>query len=492
MNADKTYFREKLSSGQNWALTFDDVICEPGYTNFDPQDVDISTNLGPHKLKMPIMSASMDTVTESQMAIEMALLGGLGVIHRNCTYQKQLEMVKKVKRARSFVVEDVATVSPDDTIATVREKKARLGVSGFVVTDANNKVVGICTARDLPYDNNKKYRVADIMTRDPICAEEGISQQEALETLYRIRKEKLPLVNKNKELVGLITVKDLKPEFPDASKDEKGRLLCALGISPFLPSKTDDLEIFKKIDKLCDIFMTDVADVFKSADLRGIKQIIENTTTPIVIGNIGTYEAAEHILTKLDCDYDRVIGLKVGMGSGSICITTIQTGVGAPTMFATAEAADAIAEYNPKISLIADGGFKNPGDLTKAFAAGADSVMSGHLFAGSTESPGFVDTIGGRKVKVYRGMGSKEARSKGTFSLDRYIAENKKLAEGVSDYVPFVGPVRGVLDQLCDGLKNGLIYSGAKTISDAKKIKLRQVSYAGKVESAAHSLLGRK
>lgn len=491
MTSDKTYYRDKLRSEQNWALTFDDVICEPGFTNFNPEDVDISTQLGPYQLKMPIMSASMDTVTEAQMAIEMALLGGLGVLHRNCSYEKQLKMVKKVKRARSFVVEDVATVGPQDTTTIVRQKKARLGVSGFVVTDENNKVVGICTARDLPYDNSKEYLVRDIMTRDPICAEEGISQREALEKLYDIRKEKLPLVNKNRELVGLITVKDLKPEFPNASKDEKGRLLCALGIGPFLPSKTSDLENFKKIDSLCDVFMTDVADVFKAADLTGIKNILDNTTTPIVIGNIGTYEAAEHILTKMEYDDDRLIGIKVGMGSGSICITTIQTGVGAPTLFATAEVADAIKEYNPKITLIADGGFKNPGDLTKAFAAGADSIMSGHLFAGSTESPGFVDTIGGRKVKVYRGMGSKEARSKGSFSLDRYIAENKKLAEGVSDYVPFVGPVRGVLDQLCDGLKNGLIYSGAKTVSEAKKIKLRQVSYAGKVESAAHSLLGR-
>jgi len=490
-NREERYFRNKIDSHNGWALTFDDVICEPGYTDFDPSIVNLDTQIGPYKLKLPIMSASMDTVTESEMAIEMALQGGLGVLHRNCPYKKQLEMVEKVKRARSFIIENVATVKPDDSIDFVRRKMKELNISGLVVVDDSNKVIGICTARDLPFDKNVKGYVRDIMTKDPVCAQVGISQEEALKILYNIRKEKLPLINKEGKLVGLITVKDLKGEYPNASKDEKGRLLAALGISPKMPTSTEDLKIFKKIDELCDLFVTDVADVFKAQDLAGIKEIMEKTTTPIIVGNIGTFKAAEHIITKLDFPKDKFIGLKAGMGSGSICITTIQTGVGAPTLFATAEVADAIKMYNPKLCLVADGGFKNPGDLLKAFAVGADVIMSGHFFAGCTESPGYVDTIGGRKVKIYRGMGSKEARSVGEFAYDRYSQEQKKITEGVSDYVPFVGSVQGVIEQLVEGLKNGMIYAGAQNLKEAKLINLRKVTFAGKIETGPHDLLGR-
>ncbi len=488
---DNYFFRKKTESETGYALTFDDILCLPGYTDFDPKDVSIDTTIGPFSFKLPIFSAAMDTVTETEMAIQMALLGGLGVIHRNCPYDKQLSMVKKVKRARSFIVREVATVHPTDTDVQVKQKMEQFGVSGFVVLDENDKVIGIVTARDLPYDQNKKFLVKDIMTKNPICASEKISQKQAIQKLYEIRKEKLPLVNKDNELVGLITRKDLRPEFPDASKDKEGRLLCGLGISPTLPSNSMDLETFKKIDELVDIFFTDVADVYKRDDLNGIKTIMENTQTPIVLGNIGTFEAAEAILTKWDFPDDKLLGLKVGMGSGSICITTIQTGIGAPTLFATAEVADAIQMYNPKIALIADGGLKNSGDLIKAYAAGADVTMSGHFFAGCTESPGYIDTIGGRKVKVYRGMGSKEARSTGTYAFDRY-SNVKKLAEGVSDYVPFVGDVNGVMEQLCEGLRNGLVYGGAQTIQQAKHIKIRKITHAGKIESSAHDLLSRK
>jgi IMP dehydrogenase len=488
---DTHYFRNKVDSGSGYALTFDDVICLPGYTDFDPKDVYIDTKVGPFSFKLPIFSAAMDTVTETEMAIQMALLGGLGVIHRNCPYDKQLSMVKKVKRARSFIVRDVATVKPNDSKAFVKQKMEQHGVSGLVVLDEEDKVIGILTARDLPYDHNQNYLVKDIMTPNPICAREGISREEAQQKLYEIRKEKLPLINANNQLVGLITRKDLRPEFPNASKDKEGRLLCGLGISPTLPENSYDLSLFKQIDELCDIFFTDVADIFKRDDLNGVKEIIENTQTPIILGNIGTFEAAETILTKLDFPEDRLLGLKVGMGSGSICITTTQTGIGAPTLFATAEVADAIQMYNPKMSLIADGGMKNSGDLTKAFAVGADVAMSGHFFAGCTESPGYLDTVGGRKVKVYRGMGSKEARAMGSYAIDRY-SNVKKLAEGVSDFVPFVGSVEGVMEQLCEGLKNGLVYGGAQSIQDAKKIMVRKITPSGKVESNAHDLLSRK
>lgn len=488
---DKNYFRRKAST-DSYALTFDDVLCLPGNTDFAPSEVDLETKIGPYTFKLPIISAAMDTVTETDMAIQMALLGGLGVIHRNCPLEKQLHMVMKVKRTRSYVIEDVATINPEADLEHLKRKMKMQGVSGLVVTDGDNKVVGICTARDIPIRENEPLLVKDIMTKEPISGNEGISQEEAIQTLYKIRKEKLPLVNSKGELVGLITRKDLKPEFVNESKDEKGRLLCGLGISPFLPRRKNDLETFKKIDEYTDIFFTDVADVFKKQDLLGIKEIMENTTTPIVIGNIGTFEAAEHLLTKMDYPDDKLVGLKVGMGSGSICTTSLQTGIGAPTFFATAEVADAIQMYNPKIALIADGGFKNPGDLTKAFAVGCDAIMTGHFFAGCTESPGYVDTIGGRKVKVYRGMGSNEARAQGSYALDRYLKDSKQLSEGVSDYVPFVGPVRGVLEQLSEGLKNGMVYGGARNISEAKKIHLKRITVSGRIESGVHDLLSRK
>lgn len=488
---DTHFFRKKVDSASGYALTFDDIICLPGYTNFDPKEVSIETKIGPFSFKLPIFSAAMDTVTETEMAIQMALLGGLGVIHRNCPYDKQLSMVKKVKRARSFIVRDVATVRPKDTDVQVKQNMELHGVSGLVVLDDEEKVIGIVTARDLPYDSKQKYIVEDIMTKHPICASEGISREEAQQKLYELRKEKLPLVNEKNELVGLITRKDLRPEFPNASKDKDGKLLCGLGISPTLPRNPYDLQMFKMIDELCDIFFTDVADIYKRDDLNGVKEIMENTQTPIVLGNIGTFEAAETILTKLDFPDERLLGLKVGMGSGSICITTTQTGIGAPTLFATAEVADAIKMYNPKIALIADGGMKTSGDLTKVFAVGADAAMSGHFFAGCTESPGYLDTIGGRKVKVYRGMGSKEARASSSYALDRY-SNVKQLAEGVSDYVPFVGSVDGVVDQLCEGLRNGLVYGGAQCIPEAKNITVRKITPSGKIESNAHDLLSRK
>ena len=331
--------------------------------------------------------------------------------------------------------------------------------------------------------------VEDIMTKDPVCLPSNISREEALAKLYEIRKEKIPLVDDDGVLTGLITKKDLKPNYPYSATDSKGRLVCALGCSPFLPKDQNKVRLLKEISSYVDIMFTDVAAFYKEMDMQGAKQLMELLDSKFVVGNIGTYEAAEHLLTKADFPEDKFIGIKVGMGSGSICTTIIQTGVGAPTFFATAEVADAIKDYNPKISLIADGGFKNPGDLTKVFSVGADMIMSGHFFAGCTESPGYMDTIEGRKVKVYRGMGSAEARSVGSYAADRYIKDSKKLTEGVSGYVPFVGPLSGVLDQLVDGLKNGLIYAGAQNIAESYKMKIGRVTVAGQTEARPHDLI---
>jgi IMP dehydrogenase len=481
-------FRKKGYTDSGWILTFDDVLCLPGYTNYNPVDCDTTTHIGPYKFHLPIITAAMDTVTEAEMAINMALNGGLGVIHRNCSYNKQLTMVKKVKRARSFIIDDVATVSPNTSIQEVETKMERMGISGFVVVDKKKKVIGIVTKRDLPFDKDSEGTVDKIMTKEPICLPANISREEALLKLYEIRKEKIPLVDSEGILSGLITKKDLKPNYPHSSKDSKGRLLVGLGCSPFLPTGEEHKKILKEISTYTDIFFTDVAEFYKKGDIEGARSLMDYLDVKFVLGNIGTYEAAEKLLTS-EFPEDKFIGIKVGMGSGSICTTSIQTGVGAPTFFATAEIADAIKDYNPKISLVSDGGFKYPGDLTKAFAVGADMIMSGHFFAGCAEAPGIIDTIGGRKVKVYRGMGSAEARAIGSYADDRYIKDSKKLAEGVSGHVPFLGPLKGVLDQLVDGLKNGMIYSGVKTIDESFNIKLGRISPSGAQESRPHNLL---
>ncbi|MFX0059685.1 MAG: IMP dehydrogenase, partial [Candidatus Heimdallarchaeota archaeon] len=365
------------------------------------------------------------------------------------------------------------------------------GISGLMVVQDNKKVCGIFTKRDIPFNEEdiRTGNVKDFMTKNVISIKPGVSRDQALEMLYKHRIEKLPIIEDG-YLRGLITKKDLKPEFPLASIDEEGRLLCALALSPKFPASSENQKTLKEIDKYVDIFFIDVADFYKKADIEGTKKLMEFLESDFVLGNIGTYEAGEFILSKCDFDEEKFIGLKVGMGSGSICTTSLQTGVGAPTIYATAQVADAITDYNPKINLIADGGFKNPGEIPKAISAGADLIMSGHFFAGCTESPGYVDTIQGRKVKVYRGMGSKEARTAGYIS-DRYIEGSKMLPEGVTDYVPFVGDLDGVLLSLKEGLLNGMVYAGAKNIQEMKISKVGVVTPVGQRETRTHDLIGK-
>ena len=481
------YYRKKIHYNEIIA-TFDDVLITPGYTEFEPTEVDVSTKLGEYSFNIPFMSAAMDTVTEDVMAIKMALLGGLGVIHRNCSYQKQIEMCRKVKSARSFIVEEVATIKVGAKVLEAKFMMEKYGISGLMVLNDNDKVCGIFTKRDLPYkeEDIKNGELKDFMTSDVISIKPGASRAQALKILYENRIEKLPIID-NGYLKGLITKKDLKPEFPNASIDQEGRLLCALGLSARFPATSESQSMLKELDKYVDIFFIDVADFYKKVDIENTKKLMEFLDSEFVLGNIGTYEAAEYLMTK--CDFnENFIGIKVGMGSGSICTTSIQTGVGAPTLFATAQVADAIKDYNPKIGLIADGGLKNPGDIPKALAVGADLVMSGHFFAGCTESPGYIDTIQGRKVKVYRGMGSKEARASG-FVSDRYIESTKTLAEGVSSYIPYVGDVDGVIQSLKEGLVNGMIYSGARTINDMKRRNIGIITPFGQQETRTHDLI---
>jgi IMP dehydrogenase len=435
----------------------------------------------------------MDTVTEENMAINIALRGGLGVLHRNCSFKRQLEMCRIVKRARSFEIdgEHVATIGPNAKVSDAKYMFDNYNISGIVVTNEEKKVCGIFTKRDIPFfeQDIKNGTVKDYMTKDVISIKPGASREDALKILYESRKEKLPIIE-NGLLKGLITKKDLAPEFPHASKDEEGHLLCGLALSPRFPESSESQNLLKEIDEYVDIFFIDVADFYKKDDIEGTVKLMKFLESDFVLGNIGTYQAAEYLISKVDFVEERFTGLKVGMGSGSICTTSLQTGVGAPTLYATAQVADAINDYNPKLSLIADGGFKNPGDLPKAFAAGADLIMSGHIFAGTDESPGFMDTIAGRKVKVYRGMGSEQARTSGYIS-DRYVEGSKMLTEGVSNYVPYVGDVAGVLETLKEGLANGMIYAGAKSIAEMKKAPLGIVSVVGQRETAPHDLIGK-
>lgn len=486
------YYRNKVHSNE-LISTFDDVLILPGFTDFSPNEVDLSSTLGKYRFNLPIMSSAMDTVTEEKMAIEIALRGGLGVLHRNCSFKRQLEMCRIVKRARSFEIdgEHVATILPSAKVADAKYMFDNYNISGIVVTNEEKKVCGIFTKRDIPFfeQDIKNGTVKDYMTKDVISIKPGASREEALKILYESRKEKLPIIEDGL-LKGLITKKDLAPEFPLASKDEEGHLLCGLALSPRFPESSESQNLLKEIDKYVDIFFIDVADFYKKDDIEGTVKLMKFLESDFVLGNIGTYQAAEYLITKVDFVEERFTGLKVGMGSGSICTTSLQTGVGAPTLYATAQVADAINDYNPKISLIADGGFKNPGDLPKAFAAGADLIMSGHIFAGTEESPGFIDTIAGRKVKVYRGMGSEQARTSGYIS-DRYVEGSKMLTEGVSNYVPYVGDVAGVLETLKEGLANGMIYAGAKSIAAMKKVPIGIVSVVGQRETAPHDLIGK-
>ncbi len=488
-----TKYRDKVHS-KDIIATFDDVLILPGYTDFGPEEIDLSSNLGEFKLNLPIISAAMDTVTEQDTAIKMALLGGLGVLHRNCPYEKQLEMARIVKRSRSFVIdaEYVAKIKPNEPVSKAKYIMDNYHISGLLVTNDENKVCGIFTKRDIPFfkEDLQNGLVKDYMTKDLISIKPGASRDEALKKLYQSRKEKLPIIDDDGHLQGLITKKDLAPEFPLATMDKEGHLLCAMALSPKFPESGHAQEMLKEIAEYVDIFFIDVADFFKKADIEGTKKLMELLDSKFVLGNIGTYKAAEFLITKCDFAEDKFIGLKVGMGSGSICTTSIQTGVGAPTLYATAQAADAIQDYRPSLSLIADGGFKNPGDLPKAITAGADLIMSGHFFAGCTETPGLLDTIQGRKVKVYRGMGSKEARTS-VFILDRYTETSKMLPEGVSDYVPFVGDLSGVLATLKEGLINGMIYAGARKIQEMKNVDIGIVTLAGQREASPHDLLGK-
>jgi IMP dehydrogenase len=472
-------FVEKFK-GIQVAITFRDVMLIPGRSEVEPADVNVRTRVTKsYELNIPIVSSPMDTVTESEMAIAIARHGGLGVIHRNCSVEEQLEMVKRVKRAEAAIIRDVITVGPDDSVGDTLTLMRKHNISGLPVVE-KQRLVGIVTGRDVRFTEDR-FPVKEVMTKNVVTAEEGISINEAQQILRDHKIEKLPIVNKERELIGLITFKDilLRGKYPKAVRDENGQLLCGASISPF------DLDRAKKLDKHVQILVTDVAHFHNANVFRATKKLLSEVSADVVVGNIGTFEAAEDVITELD----GVSGFRVGIGSGSICITSEVTRAGSPTLFATAQVSDAVAKYGADIPVIADGGIRSPGDAAVALAGGASAVMIGNLLARCKESPGAVITIGGRYYKQYRGMGSASAIAK-RHSIDRYAMPSKGVTEGVEGWVPYKGEASIVLDELVSGLQASMGYAGASNIQELwHKARLAALSQYGAEESRPHDII---
>ncbi|MEM1521016.1 MAG: IMP dehydrogenase [Candidatus Korarchaeum sp.] len=468
----------RSSSGIEFAFTFNDVILLPGRTDVEPSNVDLTTRVGDITLSVPIISSPMDTVTEEEMAIAMARIGGLGVLHRNCSIEEQVSMARAVKRAESFIIRDVITVSPEDSVEEARRLMKEHGISGLPVV-VGSRLVGIVTRRDVYFSEGSDLLVKDIMTKDPITVGPDITPQEARKIMARYKIEKLPVVNDSGELIGLVTAKDVfyRESHPFATRDEEGRLRVGAAISPF------DIDRAKTLAPYVDVLVTDVAHFHNENVISATRRLISELDVPVIAGNVGTYEAAEDVVSRLD-----VVGLRVGIGSGSICTTGEVTGVAAPTLYAVAKAYEAVRKHSADVAVIADGGIRGPAEAAKAFAMGADAVMLGYALAGTKESPGSTMMVGGKMYKIYRGMGSPSARSR-RFALDRYSKPSKDIAEGIEGLVPYRGDVTTVVDRFVAGLKAAFGYVGASNINEMKlKAKVAFISHAGMSEIAPHDV----
>ncbi len=471
----------------NIGLTFDDVLLIPAKSSVLPREVDISTHLTPEiKLNIPIVSAAMDTVTESAMAIAIAREGGIGIIHKNMPIEEQCNEVDQVKRSESGMIRNPITLMPNKTIAEALEIMKKYRISGIPIVDGNNKLVGILTNRDLRFEPNKKLKVSDLMTTENlITAPLGTTLEKAEIILQKYKIEKLPVVDKSGTLKGLITFKDIlkKKKHPFACKDEHGRLRVGAGVGV----SYDTIDRVKALtDAGADAIVIDTAHGHSAGVLKTVKEIRKKFKyIQLIVGNIATYEAA---LDLISCKVDAI---KVGIGPGSICTTRIIAGVGVPQITAIAQTYRASKKFG--IPIIADGGIKQTGDVPKAIAAGADSIMIGGLFAGVDESPGEKILYEGRSFKLYRGMGSLSAMKKG--SKDRYFQDTeddiKKLVpEGIEGRVPYKGPLEDTVYQLIGGLKASMGYTGNSTIKSLKaKGKFMQITLAALKESHPHDVI---
>ncbi len=463
-------------------ITFDDVLLVPSYSEVTPNLVDLSTNLTKKiKLNIPMMSAGMDTVTEHRMAIAMARQGGIGIIHKNMSIEAQAEEVDKVKRSENGVITDPFSLSPEHTLEDANNLMAKFRISGVPITE-NGKLVGIITNRDLKFETDFSKKIRESMTSEGlITAKQGITLEEAKAILAKSRKEKLPIVDDDFNLKGLITIKDIEKQikYPLAAKDSQGRLLCgaAVGITKNIMERVDAL-----VDVHVDVIVLDSAHGHSKNIMQAVRDIkAKYPELQVIAGNVATGEATKDLI---EAGVDAV---KIGIGPGSICTTRIVAGIGVPQVTAIMDSYEAAKEYG--IPIIADGGIKFSGDMTKAIAAGANVCMMGSIFAGCDESPGEFELYQGRKYKVYRGMGSIAAMENG--SKDRYFqTDAKKLVpEGVEGRVAYKGTVEDTVFQLVGGLRAGMGYCGAKDIETLKETgKFVKISAASLKESHPHDI----
>ena len=466
-------------------LTFDDVLLVPRRSELLPKEVDLSVQLTPKiRLSIPLISAAMDTVTDARMGIAMAREGGVGGIHKNMSMEEQAAQVDKVKRSEHGVITDPFYLSPHHLIADAKALMARYHISGVPITDANNKLVGILTNRDLRFEEDDSRAIGEVMTsRNLVTAPEGTTLQEAKTLLAAHRIEKLPIVDKDFHLRGLITIKDIEKtiKYPNSAKDSNGRLLCAaaVGVSQDMMDRVRALVAAK-----VDIISIDTAHGHSAGVIKAVEQIRRlYPDVTLFAGNVATAAATRDLIAAgADC-------IKVGIGPGSICTTRVVSGIGVPQITAVNDCAEEAAKHG--INIIADGGIKYSGDIAKAIGAGASAVMLGSLLAGTEESPGQTEIYQGRSFKVYRGMGSLGAMEQAHGSSDRYFQEDAKklVPEGVEGRVPFKGPLSDTVFQLMGGLRSAMGYCGTPSIDALKRdAEFIRITSAGLIESHPHDI----
>ncbi|MCK4932190.1 MAG: IMP dehydrogenase [Candidatus Aminicenantes bacterium] len=473
---------EKLKEG----LTFDDVLILPAKSDVIPAEAKITTRLSRNiSLSIPLLSSAMDTVTESRMAIALAQQGGMGVIHRNMSIEKQAEEVDKVKRHESGMIVDPITMKPQNKIYEAKDVMKKFGISGLPIVDENNKLVGILTNRDIRFETRLNLSIDEAMTKELITVPLGTSLGEAEKLFHKHKIEKILMVDEDFHLKGLITYKDIlkRIQYPDASKDNFGRLIAgaAVGVAEETLERAKAL-----IEAKADVLVVDTAHGHSQRVLDTVALLKkEFPEQELIAGNIGTVEAAKDLVA-IGID-----AVKVGVGPGSICTTRVVSGAGIPQITAIADVYQAIQKED--IPLIADGGIKYSGDITKAIAAGADTVMLGNVLAGTDESPGEVIIFQGRSYKTYRGMGSVEAMRQGgrdRYFQDTFRSDAKLVPEGIEGRIPYKGSVAHIIQMMIGGLKAGMGYAGCKTLQELQeKAKFIKISHSGIRESHVHDVI---
>lgn len=476
------YFK-LMTKLQKLGLTFDDVLLLPGFSEILPHQVDVSTQLTKNlRLNIPLISAGMDTVTTAQMAIAMARNGGIGIIHKNMDIELQAEEVDQVKRSQNFIITKPFHLTSEHFVYDAEALMTKYRISGVPIVDENHKLVGILTNRDLRFETNFNRKIGEVMTKENlVTAPVGTTLEDSKEILRKHRVEKLPLVDENFHLKGLITIKDIEKtqKYPNAAKDEKGRLLvgAAVGVTKDILDRVGAL-----VNSKVDVIVIDTAHGHSKGVIETVKKTKEAfPNLEIIAGNVATGAATE-MLIQAGAD-----GVKVGIGPGSICTTRVVAGVGVPQITAIVDCAEVAQKHG--VPIIADGGIKYSGDVVKALGCGANSCMMGSIFAGCEESPGAMELYQGRKFKVYRGMGSIAAMKEG--SKDRYFQEDAKklVPEGVEGRVPYKGPVADTIFQFIGGLRQGMGYCGTKDINALRtEAEFIRITNAGLRESHPHDI----